>query len=142
MAATWRFARYMPGARNPRLHRTRGGMALGTLRANFEIMTDVESLTVQVLREIRDDIRLLRTDLIHRIDATNARLDDTNGRLDVANTRLDHLDTTMMEMSEQQRFVVRYTRTISEREGRSEREIAELRTRMEILEARWEPPPR
>ncbi|MBI5514974.1 MAG: hypothetical protein HY909_14455 [Deltaproteobacteria bacterium] len=59
-------------------------------------MSDVESLTLAVLREIRDKIQgtnerldQTRTELLARIDQTNERLDRTNERLDRTNERLD-----------------------------------------------------
>ena len=47
---------------------------------------DVANLTVQILREIRDEAK-----------KTNARLDDTNARLDDTNARLDLLQTEVRE---------------------------------------------
>jgi chromosome segregation ATPase len=47
-------------------------------------MTDA-SLTVAILREIRDEARKTN----ERLDATNERLDATNERLDATNERLD-----------------------------------------------------
>ncbi len=39
-------------------------------------------LTTEVLVEIRDEIRTMRSELGGKIDQTNARLDQTNARLD------------------------------------------------------------
>jgi hypothetical protein len=39
-------------------------------------------LTLKVLEQIRDEIKLTRTDLSTRIDQTNQRLDQTNERLE------------------------------------------------------------
>ncbi len=44
-------------------------------------------LTIEILRDIRDEIRGTNA----RIDATNARLDGTNARLDATNDHLDAL---------------------------------------------------
>ncbi|MCZ7687553.1 MAG: hypothetical protein M5U28_55965 [Sandaracinaceae bacterium] len=66
-------------------------------------MSEPESLTVEILRQIRDEIVATRTDLGARIDQTNVRLDQTN-------TRLDAVEHTLLELSEQQRFVVRTSR--------------------------------
>ena len=82
---------------------------------------------------------MIKSELVQKIEETNVRLVDMVGE---TNVRLDHVDTTLVEIAEQQRFVVRYIRNLSEREGRSECEIAELRMRMDIVEARLEPPRR
>jgi archaellum component FlaC len=39
-------------------------------------------LSVEILKQIRDEVRVTRTELSSRIDATNERLDATNERLD------------------------------------------------------------
>ncbi len=41
-------------------------------------MTDA---AVEILREIRDELKVTRADLAGRIDETNARIDETNTRL-------------------------------------------------------------
>lgn len=58
-------------------------------------MSDV---AVEILRDIRDEIRHTRVDLSGRIDATNARLDAVNARLDATNQRLDHLGSRQVEV--------------------------------------------
>lgn len=52
-------------------------------------------VTLEVLKSIRDEVRLTRTDLVQRIDHTNARLDATNARLDEANTRLTQTEVRL-----------------------------------------------
>lgn len=50
-----------------------------------------DDITVQILRDIRDEIRELRVG----IDGTNTGLDSTNARLDATNARLDvHIEAT------------------------------------------------
>lgn len=63
-------------------------------------MTELNDLTVEILKQIRDEIRLTRTDLSERIDQTNSRLDQTN-------SRLDQVKSTLLELATQQRFVVK-----------------------------------
>jgi len=58
----------------------------------------MESEAVQILREIRDEVR-----------QTNARLDQTNARLGV-------IETTVLELAEQQRFVVRHLKSLADRD--------------------------
>jgi hypothetical protein len=59
---------------------------------------------VQLLREIRDEAR-----------QTNARLDRTNACLDQTNARLEVVETTVLELAQQQRFMVRHLRTLDPR---------------------------
>jgi len=68
---------------------------------------DAEALSV--LREIRDEARQ-------------------------TNVRLGAVETTLVELAEQQRFVVRYLKTLSERDGRMEADVVDLQRRVEALE--------
>lgn len=76
---------------------------------------------IEILREIRDEAR------------------QTNARLDQVVVRLEGLDSTMGEMAEQQRFVVRYVKALSERDQRLGDEVGDLRRRVERLEQRLDP---
>ena len=86
-------------------------------------------ITVEILKEIRDEIR-----------GTNARVDATNGRLDtmehVLSNRLGAVETTLLDLAEQQRFVVRYTKAISERDNRIEPRLSSLESRVDKLESK------
>lgn len=42
----------------------------------------MSGLSVEILKQIRDELRATRTDLSSRIDTTNERLDTTNERLE------------------------------------------------------------
>lgn len=90
-------------------------------------MSDTADLTIQVLRQIRDEIITTRTDLAVRIDRTNERIDGTNERVE----RVEH---ALLDLAEQQRFVVRHLRTLSERDRRLEEDITEIRGRLEVVE--------
>lgn len=68
-----------------------------------------DDLTLEVLKQIRDEIIGTRRDLGARIDQTNERLDSTNHRLSA-------VETTLLELAEQQRFVVRHLGTLSARD--------------------------
>jgi len=74
-----------------------------------------------MLREIRDEAR------------------QTNARLDQVVFRLEGLESTMGETAEQQRFVVRYVKELSERDQRLGDEVGDLRRRVEHLEQRLDP---
>lgn len=76
---------------------------------------------IQLLREIRDESR------------------QTNTRLDQANARLEVVETTVLELAEQQRFVVRYLRSLSERDRTLDDDLHELRRRVDEIEARLGP---
>jgi len=97
-------------------------------------VSETEALTVSILREIRDEIRATRQDLGARIDQTNARLEHTN-------LRMDKVEETLLELAEQQRFVVRYIKTLAERDRRFDTELAELRGRVDSIEKRIGSPP-
>lgn len=100
-------------------------------------------LTVEILKQIRDELITTRTDLGSRIDQTNARLDQTNERLDQTNERLDQTNErlsavadTLLELAGQQRFVVRHLSALTERDRRLEADVDELRTRVDAIEKR------
>src|SRR4051794_35598766 len=86
-------------------------------------------ITIEILKDIREEIRATNRRLdttnqrldvsierldatVERLDATVERLDITVQRLDVTNQRLGVVESTVLGMAEQQRFLVRYTREI------------------------------
>ena len=91
-------------------------------------MADPE-ITVEILKDFRDEIRGLRAD-------TNLRLDTTNDRLVGNNHRLDAVEAALLDLAEQQRFVVRYTKAISVGESRIEPRVAALELRVDKLESK------
>jgi methyl-accepting chemotaxis protein len=105
-----------------------------------------EDLSIAILREIRDAVRAngARIDQTNeRIDQTNQRLDQTNERLDQTNESLDQtnervqrLEGAMLELAEQQRFLVRLAKTGQGRDRRLEQEVLVLRGRVDDIEAR------
>jgi len=66
-------------------------------------------ITVEILREIRDAVRV-----------TNDRIDlvrvDLGGRIDETNRRLDVVEGTLLDLVEQQRFTSRFLKDLSTRE--------------------------
>ena len=86
-------------------------------------------ITVEILKDIRQEIR-----------TTNQRLGTTNDRLDAVestlNVRLGAVESTLLDLAEQQRFVVRYTKAISERDARMELRLTSLETRVDKLESK------
>ncbi len=101
-------------------------------------MTDTVDMTIQILREIRDQIVLTRTDLGGRIDETNARVEtlrtDLGGRIDQTNVRLDDVEQTLLELAEQQRFVVRHLDALTTRDRKIETDVESLRVRLDVVE--------
>ena len=72
----------------------------------------MDEVTVAVLREIQDEIRSTRTELSARIGQTNERLDgmheSLSSRVDETNERVGRVETALLDLAEQQRFVVRW----------------------------------
>jgi hypothetical protein len=99
-------------------------------------MMSESDVTVEILKDIRDNIRGVRTELREEIRETNRRLDAVNDRLDLNNHRLDTVETTLLDLAEQQRFVVCYTKAISERDTRLESRVGSLEARVEKLESK------
>lgn len=99
---------------------------------------DTADLTIHVLRQIRDEIVTTRTELGARIDAVRtelgARIDDLGGRIDETNERVGRVEHTLLDLAEQQRFVVRHVRTLAERDRRLEDDITEIRARLDVVE--------
>lgn len=70
-------------------------------------MSEVKDLTIEILRQIRDEVRLTRVELSERIDRTNERLDRTNERLDqVGQDQIRHA-TAIVELEKGQRELQR-----------------------------------
>jgi hypothetical protein len=86
-------------------------------------------VTIEILKDIRTEIR-----------STNQRLDTTNHRLDAVESTLTHrlgaVESALLDLAEQQRFVVRYTRAMAERDGRIEGRVDALETRVDKLESK------
>jgi hypothetical protein len=97
-------------------------------------------ITIEILKDIRDEIRGVRTELRDEIRGVRielgARLDVTNERLDTNNQRLDLVESTLLDLAEQQRFVVRYTKAISERDAHLEPRVSVLEARVDKLESK------
>ena len=107
--------------------------------------TDV---TIEILKDIRDEVRQTRTDLSARIDATNGRIDSTNARLDTLredlSERIDGLSRRVVESEirtataitdlagavNQMTGVLRASHDLRPRMERCEQDIAELKKRV------------
>jgi hypothetical protein len=95
-------------------------------------MTDSD-LTLKVLVEMRDELRALRRDTDHNFSLLTQRADVTNQRLEV-------LEHTMVDFGTQVVLLGGYMKnSVTRHDGDVERhddEIADLRTRVEKLEAK------
>ncbi len=81
-----------------------------------------DDLTIEILKQIRDEIRTTRIELSARVDATNGRLDTTNQRLDTTNQRLDRVvqeqireATAIVELEHGQRELVEEVKQLNAR---------------------------
>jgi hypothetical protein len=99
-----------------------------------------ENLTVEILRQIRDEIVTTRTDLGGRIDTLGAhlggRIDNVGGRVDSLGARVDRVEAVLLDLAEQQRFVVRHLRAPTTRDRDIEEDVDDLRTRVDAIEKR------
>ncbi len=116
-------------------------------------------ITVELLKQIRDGVYQTHD----RLDQTNARLDETNQRLDQTNRRLDQTRLELLEKIDENRVGIgglservdqtnaRLSRletsvstlvggvsTLADRDNRFESDLGDLRSRVEVLEARSE----
>ena len=104
-------------------------------------MTEVESLTVQILQQIRDELRTTREELSSRIDRTNERIGQTNERLDQTNERIGQtnqrlglVEGALGDMATQLVFLVKHAKSSARRERRIEQDVGELKERVTRLE--------
>jgi cob(I)alamin adenosyltransferase len=106
-----------------------------------------DDLTIEILRDIRDGIRDLRTDFIQRLDETNSRLDQTNSRLDQTNARLDQTNARLENVEHGLNDLGKFMRQIALDQARHERfhahhveilevDVKDLKARVERLEDR------
>ena len=100
-------------------------------------------ITIEILKEIRDATR--GTTL--QVEKTNARLDSMETvltqRIDVltehvdgVSHRLDLVETAILDLAEQNRFIVRYTKALAERHADVEPRLSALEDRVGKLESK------
>lgn len=101
------------------------------------------SITVAILREIRDELRTTRTGLNERLDQSNERLDQTNERLDQTNERLDSVvheqirqGTSLIEMKRLQEKLVDVAVAADGRQLAMERRLGRVVTELQKLNSR------
>ena len=79
-------------------------------------------ITVEILKDIRDEIRGVRSEVRELRTGTSVRL--------------DVVESTLLDLAEQERFVVRYTKAISERDLHLEPRVSALESRVDKLESK------
>lgn len=100
-----------------------------------------DDVTVSILREIRDSIRTLDTNLSARIDATNERIDRLDARLsaridgvidrvDVLNERVGVIEVAVRDVASQVLLLTRYFK------NKTEVEVEDLKIRVTKLETK------
>ena len=99
-------------------------------------------ITVEILKDIRSEIRnsnqrlgTLESTVNQRLGAVESTLNQRLGAVESTLVqRLGAVESTLLDLAEQQRFVVRYTKAISERDARLEPRVIALEARVEKLE--------
>ena len=82
-------------------------------------------ITVEILKDIRDEMR-----------GTREEVRGVRGEQVQTNHRLDVVETTLLDLADQQRFAVRYLRAISERDTQLEPRVSSLEARVDKLESK------
>ena len=97
-------------------------------------------ITVEILKDIRDELRGVRTELRDEIRGVRTEVHDlrteTHEFRTETNERLEQVESAFLDLAEQQRFVVRYTPAISERDARLEPRVSALEGRVDKLESK------
>lgn len=74
-------------------------------------------VTVEILKGIRDEIRGVRTELRDEIRGVRTEVHElrteTHEFRTETNERFEQVESALLDLAEQQRFVVRYTRAIA-----------------------------
>ena len=93
-------------------------------------------ITVEILKDIRDDIRGVRSE-VHdlRGDVHDLRTEVHDLRSDT-NKRFALVEAALLDLAEQHRFVVRYTKAIADRDGQLEPRVTSLESRVDKLESK------
>ncbi len=103
-------------------------------------------ITVEILKDIRSEIRTTNQrlgtveeqlgDVRNEIRTTNQRLGTVEEQLGGVQQQLVVMGTALLDLAEQQRFVVRYTKAPSERDVRLEGRVSSLESRVDKLESK------
>ena len=91
-------------------------------------------IVIEILKDIRDDIRGVRSG-VHEV---RAEVHDLNAEVHElrsdTNKRFGLVEAAILDLAEQHRFVVRYTKAIADRDGQLEPRVSVLESRVDKLE--------
>ena len=97
-------------------------------------------ITVEILKDIRDDIRGVRTEFREQIAGVRTEFREqiagVRTELQKHTERFGVVEKALLDLAEQQRFVVRYTKAMSERDSRLEPRLSALEARVDKLESK------
>jgi hypothetical protein len=102
-------------------------------------MASTSDLTIEILKQIRDAAVATNERLdsvVHRLDGVVQRLEGVEHAVVETNQRMGVVETTLLELAQQQRFVTRGLRVLGERDHRLEDDVDELRSRVDAIEKR------
>ena len=93
-------------------------------------------ITIEILKDIRDDIRGVKSG-VHEVRAEvhGLRTEVHELRSDT-NKRFALVEAAILDLAEQHRFVVRYTKVIADRDGQLEPRVIALESRVDKLESK------
>ena len=83
-------------------------------------------VTIEILKDIRDEIRAVRSELGQEI----------RGLREDTNQRFQGVETAILDLAEQNRFIVRYTKVLAERHADVEPRVSALEDRVDRLESK------
>ena len=86
-------------------------------------------MTIEILKDIRDDIRGVRSGVHELRTEVHELRSDTNKRFAL-------VEAAILDLAEQHRFVVRYTKAIADRDGQLEPRVIALESRVDKLESK------
>ena len=91
---------------------------------------DPTDVTIEILKDIRDEVRQTRTDLSSRIDATNERIDGLSRRVVESEVRTATAIADLAGAVSEMTGVLRASHDLRPRVERCEQDIAELKKRV------------
>jgi chromosome segregation ATPase len=107
------------------------------------VLTD-DALTIAILKDIREELRTTRTELKGELSELRTELKgelhqlkvELKGEIEGTNARLSVVEGALLDLAEQQRFVVRWLKASAARDRRFERDLLRLEQRVDVIEER------
>ncbi|HMF41024.1 MAG TPA: hypothetical protein VKQ32_10020 [Polyangia bacterium] len=114
----------------------RHGNRVGLLLPWKEMSMAGDDITIEILKDIRDDIRGVRSEVHElRTEVQDVRTEVHDLRTDT-NKRSALVEAAILDLAEHHRFVVRYAKTIADRDGQLEPRVSALESRVDKLESK------